>query len=163
MKNTLPKNVKAYLSKRAADNWNLKWNKNEEIINAIIVPALAEFDNLKLLFNSLTENDNDYFRNTLVIIVVNNKRTEKEDYRNNNTKTINFLNKIIDENYHNDELINQIKVSGLQIGYVDASSSGFEMDNKNGGVGLARKIGMDEALKVFNYSNPGKKIMVCLD
>ena len=37
------------------------------------------------------------------------------------------------------------------------------MPEKTGGVGLARKIGMDIALTIFDYSKPGKKIIVCLD
>ena len=37
------------------------------------------------------------------------------------------------------------------------------MPHKIGGVGLARKIGMDEALKIFNYNSTSKKILICLD
>ncbi len=37
------------------------------------------------------------------------------------------------------------------------------MPEKTGGVGLARKIGMDLALTIFDYSKPGKKIIICLD
>ena len=70
---------------------------------------------------------------------------------NRDVKANRIVQKIIDKNDHHDELIDQIKLSGLQIGYIDVSSPGKEMDEKNGGVGLARKIGMDEALKIFKY------------
>ncbi len=41
--------------------------------------------------------------------------------------------------------------------------TGKEMDDKNGGVGLARKIGMDLALTKFDYYSLNKKIMICTD
>ena len=54
-------------------------------------------------------------------------------------------------------------MSGLNIGFVDAASAGKELPQKDAGVGLARKIGMDLALLIFDYDPPGKKILVCLD
>ncbi|MCK7516438.1 MAG: hypothetical protein MZV64_01280 [Ignavibacteriales bacterium] len=37
------------------------------------------------------------------------------------------------------------------------------MDDKNGGVGLARKIGMDLALSKFDYLSINKNIILCTD
>ena len=37
------------------------------------------------------------------------------------------------------------------------------MDEKNGGVGLARKIGMDLALTLFDYNSENQNLLVCLD
>ena len=37
------------------------------------------------------------------------------------------------------------------------------MDDKNGGVGLARKIGMDIALTKFDYNSSIKRILICTD
>ena len=62
-----------------------------------------------------------------------------------------------------DQLSNQIIQSGIKIGLIDAASEGKEFDDDEGGVGLARKIGMDTALRVFNYSTPFKKIIISLD
>jgi hypothetical protein len=62
-----------------------------------------------------------------------------------------------------DKLSNQIIQSGIRIGLIDAASEGKEFDDDEGGVGLARKIGMDTALQVFDYSIPGKKIIISLD
>jgi hypothetical protein len=51
----------------------------------------------------------------------------------------------------------------MNIDLIDAASCDYEMPQKTGGVGLARKIGMDEALKIFDYTSPVKKILICLD
>ncbi len=47
--------------------------------------------------------------------------------------------------------------SRLNISFIDACKRGKEMDDKNGGVGLARKIGMDLALTKFDYNSIKKK------
>jgi hypothetical protein len=62
-----------------------------------------------------------------------------------------------------DQLSNQIIHSGIRIGLIDAASEGKEFDDAIAGVGLARKIGMDTALKVFDYTIPGKKLIISLD
>jgi hypothetical protein len=52
----------------------------------------------------------------------------------------------------------------LKIGYIDVSSPRRELSEKEGGVGLARKIGLDAALNIFNYDEKSRKnILVCLD
>ena len=51
----------------------------------------------------------------------------------------------------------------MNISFIDASNAGKEMDDKNGGVGLARKIGMDLALTKFDYNSSGKRILICTD
>ena len=68
-----------------------------------------------------------------------------------------------DKSSREDELINKIYKSGLKIGLIDASSAGKELPQKDAGVGLARKIGMDLALLILDYNSPRKKILICLD
>ena len=62
-----------------------------------------------------------------------------------------------------DQFSKQILESGIRIGLIDAASEGNEFDDTNAGVGLARKIGMDTALRVFDYSIDSKKIIISLD
>ncbi len=52
---------------------------------------------------------------------------------------------------------------GLRLAYLDASSAGNEMPLKLGGVGLARKLGMDAGLTVMNYHNIYDGRLLCLD
>jgi len=80
-------------------------------------------------------------------------KSSNAEAKTDNWKSIEHLRKIILEK----------KNPEINIGLVDASSSGFELPEKDGGVGLARKIGMDLALTQFNYSNSGKNILICLD
>ena len=37
----------------------------------------------------------------------------------------------------------------MKIGYINASSKGYEIPRNVGGVGMARKIGMDKALRLL--------------
>jgi hypothetical protein len=119
---------------------------------AIIVPVLSESENIKKLFASLNENVFNYFEKIILIIVVNNTLSASEAVKKENLETLIWLRKEIEENNYK-----------FSIGLVDASTPGNEMPDKTGGVGLARKIGMDLALTTFDYISSNKKILVCLD
>lgn len=160
----LPENVEIYLSKYALRGWEIESAGLEHISNVIIIPAIREYENIRKLLLSMAANDNKYFESTLVIFVINNSVLSSEQIKEDNIKSINLLNSII--NYDSsiqDELINTVYKSGLRIGMVDAASSGKELPQKDAGVGLARKTGMDLSLVIFDYSLAGKKILVCLD
>ena len=51
---------------------------------------------------------------------------------------------------------------GLNLAWVDAASPGLELPLKGGGVGLARRIGLDLALSRLDCLN-GDPLLVCLD
>ncbi len=149
----LPEAVKKYLDKYSLSEWRLEWNENKNITHVIVVPAISEFGYIQKLLSSLSQNNSEYLKNTLIIFVVNNSANSSSEIKIDNSKTISYLKNKIDTT--ND--------SGLQIGIMDAASSGNGLPNKTAGVGLARKIGMDYALRIFNYSNSQKKIITCLD
>lgn len=161
--NSLPESVEKYLKKYSLGNWILESNDQNEIDNAIVIPVISEYENLRKLLASLIINDTTYFFQTAIIIVVNNFPDSSEEIKLDNQKSLNFLRAIISKNHSEDTLISEIINSNLIIYLIDASSKGFEMPNKIGGVGLARKIGMDEALKIFDYDSDSKKILICLD
>jgi hypothetical protein len=50
----------------------------------------------------------------------------------------------------------------MQLGWIDAASPGCELPAKAGGVGLARKIGLDLALTRLDFNN-NDPLLVCLD
>lgn len=154
--------VEKYLSKYASPHWKLEKNECEEINTAVVVPAICEYDNIRRLIDSLLKNDNEDFNNVLVIFCINNLQSSSHEVKEDNYKSLQFLRSIISNN-SNDSFAEQIISSGMNIAVVDAAADGFEMPEREGGVGLARKIGMDLALKVFNHSSPDKKILVCLD
>jgi hypothetical protein len=161
--NPLPESVEKYLQKYSLGNWVLESNDQNEIDNVIVIPVISEYDNLRKLLSSLLKNNNKYFNKTAVITVVNNFHDSSEEIKLDNKKSLNFLRAIISKSSSEDSLISEIKKSNLNINLIDASSMGFEMPSKIGGVGLARKIGMDAALKIFNYKSDSKKILICLD
>ncbi len=158
----LPVTVKNYLGKYGLTKWEISFDPAKKFDNVIVVPVLAEFENLYPLLESLIQNDKKYFESTLVLFVVNNLKSSNEEIIKDNQFTISFLRSIA-EGKGKKELIKKILESGLNIGYVDASSKGLELPEKDGGVGLARKIGMDLALTVFDYQSDQKKIIICLD
>ena len=158
----LPAEVKKYLSKYNAGLWKLELCETKNFNNIVVVPAIHEYENIVNLLKSFAQNDNKYFNETLVIFVVNNLKSSHEEVMSNNRKSLELLRGIIFKK-SDGEPIAKISSAGLNIGLIDASSSGLELPEKDGGVGLARKIGMDIALANFDYSNSEKKILICLD
>lgn len=144
----IPDKISAYLNKRASGTWQIENDYKKYFQYIIVVPAIAERDTLPKLIKSLEKNDKLELHNTLLLIVVNNSVSSSDEVKNDNQKTLAYLKKI---------------KSRVNISFVDAASSGKEMDNKNGGVGLARKIGMDLALTKFDYLSINKNIMICTD
>jgi hypothetical protein len=162
MKN-LPEVVKSYLNKHATDKWKLNWKHKPGIENVIVIPALAEFENLNKLLSSISKNNSSLLKKTLIIFVVNNLIISSSETKENNQLSIKFLKKFLGENNIDKKIIAYINHKQLQIGIIDASSPGVELPKKTAGVGLARKIGMDAALTVFDYSQQTKKLIISLD
>jgi hypothetical protein len=155
--------VLKYLNKYSIKGIDLVWNPDNGITSAVVVPAIQEHDNIKTLIQSLIKNKSIYFHNTLFIFVINNTHSSNLKVKEDNKRSLKLLNKIVIKSPA-DNFIKSIIKSGLKIGYIDASSPGKELPEKEGGVGLARKIGMDAALSIFNYEEKRKeKILICLD
>ncbi|MCB0730765.1 MAG: hypothetical protein KDC88_07005 [Ignavibacteriae bacterium] len=148
----LPKEVKKYLSKQNFGNWYLEIGKTKYFHNIVVIPALNEFENIPQLLNSISKNSTKYLKETLIIFVVNNSENEKTEVVENNFKSIEFIRQKITDNESN-----------LNIGLINASTKGKAFSVKNGGVGSARKLGMDLALNYFNYSSNQKKLLISLD
>lgn len=145
---SLPKPVTDYLNKYAGGKWKVELSARFK--NIIVVPAAAESKNIPLLLDSLNRCALHNAQQTLILFVINNTRSAPEEIKADNIKTINYL-KSLQKN------LNLCSI------WIDASTPGNEMPDKEGGVGLARKIGMDAALNLFDYHTSGKNILVCLD
>ena len=155
--------VYKYLNKYSIKGINLVWNQDNEITSAVVVPAIQEYDNIKTLIRSLIKNKSVYFHNTLFIFVINNLHSSDFKVKEDNKRSLNLLKDIVNKSL-TDNFIENILKSGLKIGYIDVSSPGKELPEKEGGVGLARKVGLDAALNIFNYEEKSrKKILICLD
>ena len=144
----IPNKISAYIEKRASNIWQIENDYKKKFQKIIVVPSIAESNNLPALINSLEQNDELELLNTLLLIVANNSISSSNEVKNDNQKTLAYLRKI---------------KSKVNISFIDACSDGKEMDDKNGGVGLARKIGMDLALTKFDYYSINKKILISTD
>ncbi len=144
----LPDFVKKYLFKKSIRKYALKYELKRKFELIIVVPAIQEFENVAELLTSLKTNS--YLDKTLIVFVVNNIKSSSYGVKSDNRKLLHFLER-------------EYRKKEINIGIVDAASPGKELPEEKGGVGLARKIGMDIALQFFDYGNSRKKIIACLD
>ena len=159
----LPKKITTYLNKFGLDKWKLETAEANKYKVIVVVPAIMEYDGIRKLLKSLSENDKEHFSDCLVIFVINNATSAKQEIKNDNQKTLSLLRSIINEKIGINKITDDVINSGLNLGVVDAATGNLQFDDKTGGVGLARKIGMDLALTAFDYNSRNKNIIVCLD
>ena len=160
--NNLPLPVNKYLDKYSIPGWEITIDTNNKYENIIVIPAISEYENVKIFLNSLLQNKNSPFSKTLIVFVINNMDSSSEEVKSDNAKTIGYLKEIIDKNPP-DRLSEKIISQEISIGYVDAASQGKELPENNGGVGLARKIGMDLSLVYLDFESTNKKLLICTD
>ncbi len=173
MKKFISDKINQYLQTRAREilkKYELESNINYEstkIKNAIVIPAICEYANIKKLINNFLEIDSKYFSETILIFVINNKSNpfifNEEKIQTDNQLSLTFLREIISKQKSDNELIQKAIDSKLNFGVVDCTSKGKEFSSKEGGVGLARKVGMDLALTIFDYNSKRKNLIICLD
>jgi len=144
----------------------------EGIEQAVVIPALAERSSLFRTLASLARNPSHDLRYTLVVCVVNNHRPNiaAEAEIRDNQDTIHLLKalvfgKLTSLPHHGEiqEDLRQIAGSDLRLAFIDASSSGSEIPDRDGGVGTARKIGMDAVLGLIDRAGMERGVICCLD
>lgn len=114
----------------------------------VVIPVHAEPDLFSTTFESLAANPAEDRRRTLVIAVVNNRarsRCAAETLARNN-ETLTRLRALVEDH------------RAFNVGFIDASSAGNELEEGQG-VGQARKLGMDWALKLLGESG----VIISLD
>ena len=155
----LPQFVEKYLAKNSFGNWELEIISKKDIEHVIVIPSISEYQNLKKLLISISNDEVEYLEKTLILFVINNLESSSEEVKNDNKISLDFLRDFKAGNQSGYEGIS----NNLRIGIIDCATKGSELPEKDGGVGLARKIGMDLALNIFDYSINKKKILTCLD
>lgn len=159
----IPANIDKYLQKYGMTKWSLAASDDKKYNVVVVVPVLDEYENVKKMLRSVSSNNRELLFKTLIILVVNNVEDCGDSVRINNSRTLQDLKQIIDRNKCGDEFIDNMIDSNINLGFVDMSTNGNEMDNKTGGVGVARKTGMDLSLNLFDYESENKRIIICLD
>lgn len=117
---------------------------------AVVIPSLAENELLFSTLCSLARNPKDILSRYLTLVVVNHRHNASASYKLNNRETLERLSAA------------GSFLEDLQLGWVDAASPGRELPAKTGGVGLARKIGLDLALTRLDYQQ-GSPLLISLD
>jgi hypothetical protein len=158
----VPKDVEDYLEKYALSYWTLETPLTSGITNVVVVPAIAEFENIKKFLKSFAQQDAAHFDSTLLIFVINNKNTSGDEIKLDNQQTLIYLRNIMTGN-PDDSTGREILEKDINFGIIDAASPRKTLSEKDGGVGLARKIGMDAALNILDFSSKYKKIILSTD
>jgi hypothetical protein len=144
----------------------------EGIEQAVVIPALAERDSLFRTLAGIAGNPASDLGRTLVICVVNNHRPPLagDAEIHNNQETLSVLHALVFGHPANPDLpgeirneFQQISDSSLRVAFIDASSPGLEIPERDGGVGSARKIGMDAALRIVDARATNGGAICCLD
>ena len=117
---------------------------------AVVIPALAESATLFATLSSLASNPPEMCKRFLILVVVNQRDDAPVADKSDNLVTLKLLT------------AGDPQLSRLKLAWIDAVSPGLEMPSKGGGVGLARRIGLDLALSRLGGLH-GDPILVCLD
>lgn len=145
-----PPAVAACLARRGESGpWRIEGRAGRSFRAAVVIPALAEFDNLPATLETLSANPANLLGQTMILVVVNQRPDAGEEEKNNNQTTL-------------EELPGWKQRFGLEnLHWIDAASAGRELPPRQG-VGLARKIGLDLALAHLDYE-AGDPMLICLD
>jgi len=136
----IPVSVKKYLDTRGLYGlWKIAGTQQGGFEGAVVIPSLAETDFLFTTLHALAQNSSELLQRFLIVVVVNHREDAPLSDKVDNQQTLQRL------------AARKPSLDNLHLAWVDAASSGLELPKKTGGVGLARKIGMDLALPRFDY------------
>ena len=124
--------------------------------HAVVIPALAEADNLPDTLAVLAVNNHAVLSETMVLVVVNNSTETCADKVKDNQLLLSGLR-------NGGQRFCGGLVPGESLFWINASSPGLEISDK-GGVGEARKLGMDAVLPHLDFAaRPVSPLIFCLD
>ncbi len=140
-----------YLQTRAIqDPWRIAGCSESSFAGAVVIPALAESAHLFATLRSLAANPPELLTLFFVLVVVNHREDAPQGDKEDNYETLELL------------ATQDPELAPLRLAWVDAASPGLEMPAKAGGVGLARKIGLDLALTRLDFTDKSP-LLICLD
>lgn len=170
MKNSslLDKYLKNY---SVGETWRLNANDTDHISQVVVIPAYAEREMLFSTLASLARNTPADLASSLVICVVNNQMHSPNEVKKNNLQTMECLERLIRKQslhvFQKERQLYQhlteIGDANMKLGYINASTPGYEIPQHVGGVGMARKIGMDTALRLLGTESATPHVIFSLD
>ncbi len=153
------------------EKWDLIANDTENISQVVVIPAYAEKEILFSTLVSIAQNSSSSLEYSFILCVINNKDNSPSAAIKNNLETIESLETLVRKKslrrFNTDQglysLLHTLSDAKLKLGYINASSRGYEIPQNTGGVGMARKIGMDTALRLLKNSSAGRNLIISLD
>lgn len=154
----IPQYIQEYENKFALLDRPLVSSELGGIDQIVVIPALAETSSLPATLVSLARNPDRELARSLILCVINNRgrHTSPPWEIKDNQDSMHYLQALI-------RALPGHVPANLRLAYIDASSPGREMPDKYGGVGAARKLGLDRALRLFDYSLDSVKLLISLD
>ncbi len=152
----------------AGEKWELIANDTANVSQVVVIPAYAEKEMIFHALASLAQNPSSSLEYSLILCVVNNKAGSPAQVVENNLQTMAYMDALVKrkavQNFKKDKelypLLVKVCDAKMKLGYIDASSKGYEIPLNVGGVGMARKIGMDMALRLlWNNASPHDVIL----
>ncbi|MCP4177574.1 MAG: hypothetical protein GY756_07390 [bacterium] len=116
----------------------------ENYLISVVIPVYGEYEDLGRTLYSLTFNDEFLLSKTIIMIVINSPANIP------NYQYIEINSKLLD-NLKNNDFQKRFELQNLNLCWIDASTKGNELSGK-GGVGKARKMGMDYSLLYLDWS-----------
>jgi len=142
--------VRDYLQRRAVPGpWSLETDSAGPFPGGVVIPTLAEAEQLPLLLDSLSADETLTASGLLVIFVVNHREDAAAAEKADNARSLALLR-------------DSAGALPFPLGVVDAASPGLALPVRDGGVGLARKLGHDLLLPWLDYSGPDP-VIISLD
>lgn len=133
-----------------AGPWHIAGCDRSGFSGAVVIPALAESANLFATLDSLAANPPELLSRFLILIVVNHREDAAVWDKADNCATLALLRDAA------------ARYAPLCLAWIDAASPGYELPVKKGGVGLARRIGLDLSLRRLDASRCDP-ILISLD
>ena len=123
---------------RIKGDWSIQgFQPHPNLKGVILIPALAEADELFATLNALEQNPATYLGKFLILVIVNHCCNAELSSINQNRADLKQL-----------QCMSQY--TPLQLGWIDAASSTTCLPAKKGGVGMARRIGADLVLPAIS-------------
>ena len=133
--NSYQKYAKKFAYKETRDNHD---NFKKKYSYHIIIPIYNELDYIHSTLQSIEKQKTDLLNETLIILIINNNQNASSEIKDKNYKT----HQLILKNKYNFEYV-----------VLDYYSNKNAIKEKDFGVGLARKIGFDFALKYSDQNS----------
>jgi len=161
-----------YLERYSAGlHWKLQAANLDNIEQIVVIPAYSERDLIFDTLASIAANNDAALEKTLIVCVINNKSEVSAADKENNRQTLALMNALINKQSFNKFKMAEDSLASLQaiadrplrLACMDATSPGWEIPSRVGGVGMARKIGMDMALRLLQQSCEEPRLILSLD